>query len=44
MAPDQLAPLQADGWSVVRPADQPITDDYPHVLRFGRFGSWLTAR
>lgn len=44
LAPNQLAPLQADGWSAIRPADQPITDDYPDVLRFARFGSWLTSR
>ena len=44
LVPDQLAPLASDGWSVVGPADQPITDDYPDVLRFARFGSWLTSQ
>jgi spermidine synthase len=43
-SPDQLAPLAADDWSVGRPADQPITDDYPDVLRFARFGTWLTSQ
>jgi SAM-dependent methyltransferase len=42
--PNQLVPLQAQGWESIRPADQAITDDYPDVLRFARFGSWLTAR
>ncbi|MGD0862777.1 MAG: fused MFS/spermidine synthase [Candidatus Limnocylindrales bacterium] len=42
-SPDLLAPLAADGWSTVHPADRPITDDYPDVLRFARFGSWLTS-
>jgi len=44
LVPEQLAPLAPDGWSVVGPADQPITDDYPDVLRFARFGSWLTSQ
>ena len=41
-SPGVLAPLAANGWSTVLPADRPITDDYPDVLRFARFGSWLT--
>jgi SAM-dependent methyltransferase len=44
LSPTQLAPLAADGWSTIRPADQAITDDYPDVLRFARFGSWLTSK
>ena len=44
LSPEQLAPLAADGWSTIRPADRPITDDYPDVLRFARFGSWLTSQ
>ena len=43
-SPSALAALPADGWSVGRPADQPITDDYPDVLRFARFATWLTAQ
>jgi hypothetical protein len=42
--PNQLVPLQTQGWESIRPAGQAITDDYPDVLRFARFGSWLTAR
>ena len=38
-----LAPLQAHGWSSIRPAEEPITDDYPDVLRFARFGTWLSS-
>jgi hypothetical protein len=40
---DQLTPLTAQGWTKPTPADKPITDDFPHVLRFARFGSWLTG-
>ncbi len=43
-AADVLAPLATRGWAVMRPADQPITDDYPDVLRFALFETWLTAR
>jgi SAM-dependent methyltransferase len=42
--PDQLEPLTALGWAAIPPASQPITDDYPDVLRFARFGSWLAQK
>jgi SAM-dependent methyltransferase len=41
--PSQLHGLSAS-WASIRPADRPITDDYPDVLRFAKFGSWLTAQ
>jgi SAM-dependent methyltransferase len=40
---DQLTSLTGRGWTVPIPADKPITDDFPDVLRFARFGSWLTG-
>ena len=40
---DQLTSLTAKGWSKPNPAGQPITDDFPDVLRFARFGNWLTG-
>ena len=42
--PDQLASLTARGWTTTTPADKPITDDFPDVLRFARLGSWLAGR
>jgi hypothetical protein len=39
----QLASLTARDWTQPTPADKPITDDFPDVLRFARFGSWLTG-
>ena len=42
-APDQLATLTARGWTKPAPADRPITDDFPDVLRFARFDAWLTG-
>jgi SAM-dependent methyltransferase len=42
-APDQLAALAARGWTKPPPADRPITDDFPDVLRFARLGAWLTG-
>jgi SAM-dependent methyltransferase len=39
--PSQLAML---GWPSIAAADRPITDDFPDVLRFARFGSWLGAK
>ena len=41
---DQLEPLAAQGWATVPPASRPITDEYPDVLRFARFGSWLSQK
>jgi SAM-dependent methyltransferase len=40
---DQLASLTTHGWTKPTPADKPITDDFPDVLRFARLGSWLTG-
>ena len=41
--PGQLAALSAKGWTKPQPADKPITDDFPDVLRFARLGNWLTG-
>jgi SAM-dependent methyltransferase len=41
--PDQLAALPSS-WGSIRAADRPITDDYPDVLRFAKFGTWLTTK
>jgi spermidine synthase len=41
--PAQLAQLASRGWTAPAPAAQPITDDFPDVLRFARFGDWLTG-
>jgi SAM-dependent methyltransferase len=37
----QLTQLASAGWERIRPADQAVTDDYPDVLRFARFGGWF---
>lgn len=42
--PSALEPLAAQGWSTVAPASQAISDDYPDVMRFARFGSWLSPK
>jgi len=39
-----LNPLLAQGWTSESPAAQAITDDYPDVMRFANFASWLTGR
>lgn len=39
----QLPAPTAGGWTRPTPAAQPITDDFPDVLRFARFDSWLTG-
>jgi SAM-dependent methyltransferase len=44
VSPETIAPLAARGWTPIAAAAQPITDDFPDVLRFARFGSWLTSR
>jgi SAM-dependent methyltransferase len=40
----ELAGLNPADWKAIDTAAQPITDDFPDVLRFARFGSWLTGR
>jgi SAM-dependent methyltransferase len=40
----QLAQLPVAGWKQIRPADQAVTDDYPDVLRFARFGGWFASQ
>jgi SAM-dependent methyltransferase len=40
----QLAGLSPVDWKAIDTTAQPITDDFPDVLRFARFGSWLTGR